>query len=154
MNETGNKNTSPLKPNYLTLVLLVLIFFPAYFLLIEERPASSQVAPVSPVIVPSSTNTLDQSIANAEKNPSYDTFLQLGIDLYSNKEFARSIDAFRKATELNPRSELAWNNIAAAYGELRQWEEEIKACEKALAINPDFQLAKNNLAWAKSQLNK
>lgn len=93
-----------------------------------------------------------ESVLAAEKNPSFETFTQLGMDCYSDKQFPQAINAFKKATELNPGSAIGWNNLAAAYGAVNLWEEEIAACEKALQIDPGYQLAKNNLQWAKEQL--
>ena len=45
----------------------------------------------------------------------------------------------------------AYNNIAADYEDLHQWDLAIEAAKQALKLRPDFQLAKNNLAWAESQ---
>lgn len=61
------------------------------------------------------------------------------------------IEAARAALRLVPTLAEAWNNIAAAYEAMGQWDEAIDAAQQALRINPDFQLAKNNLAWSESQ---
>ena len=45
----------------------------------------------------------------------------------------------------------AYNNIAADYEDLHQWDPAIEAAKQALKLRPDFQLAKNNLAWSESQ---
>jgi tetratricopeptide (TPR) repeat protein len=52
----------------------------------------------------------------------------------------------RQALKLKPDSELAYNNIGAAYAGLRQWDLAIENERQALRIRPDFALAKNNLA--------
>jgi len=56
--------------------------------------------------------------------------------------------------EYNPKGELAFNNIAAAYGNMNNYDAEIEICKRALAINPNLDLAKRNMAWAESQKNK
>ena len=49
---------------------------------------------------------------------------------------------------MRPDYDLAYNNICAAYIELKLWDMAIDACQQAMSLNPDNQLAKNNLAWA------
>ena len=45
----------------------------------------------------------------------------------------------------------AYNNIAAAYEDLHEWEAAIAAAREAVRLRPDFQLAKNNLAYSEEQ---
>ena len=87
-------------------------------------------------------------------SPSYDTYFNLGLTLYQAQRFEESIVAFNKAIGYNDTKAVAWNNLAAAYGSLNKWPEEIEACKRALALDPGMVLAKNNLAWAKAQLAK
>ena len=79
------------------------------------------------------------------------SFLNKSLACYREGNFQGSIDAARKALEADPDSSEAYNNICAAYNELRQWEKAIEAGEQAVKLNPANQLAKNNLAWAKQQ---
>jgi len=59
--------------------------------------------------------------------------------------------AARQALRLDPKSAVAWNNIAAADEGLKRWDDAIDAAKHALALQPDFQLARNNLAWSQQQ---
>lgn len=69
-------------------------------------------------------------------------------------KYAESIAAAQQALKIDPRSAEAWNNIAAGYESMKQWDKAIDAAQKAIALNPNFQLAKNNLAWSLQQKNK
>jgi tetratricopeptide (TPR) repeat protein len=70
-----------------------------------------------------------------------------------NKEgrYAESLAAAKQAVRLDPKSAVAWNNIAAADEGLKRWDDAIAAAQHALALQPDFQLARNNLAWSLEQ---
>jgi hypothetical protein len=65
-----------------------------------------------------------------------------------------AIRAAQQALALDPRSAVAWNNIAAANENLQRWDAAIEAAQRALELQPDFQLAKNNLAWSVEQKGK
>ncbi len=56
--------------------------------------------------------------------------------------------------QLEPDSAEAYNNIAAAAAEEKNWAEAVTAAKEAVRLKPDFQLAKNNLAWAQSELQQ
>ena len=73
------------------------------------------------------------------------------LTLNQAAKFQESITAARAALQIDPGSSVAWNNIAANYEALRQWDQAIEAAQKAISLQPDFQLAKNNLAWSESQ---
>ncbi len=80
-----------------------------------------------------------------------DYWLNVSLAEYQKKNYQASIDAARRALHFNPTSELAYNNLGAAYAALAQWDLAIQNDQQALRLKPDFQLAKNNLAWALSQ---
>jgi Flp pilus assembly protein TadD len=65
--------------------------------------------------------------------------------------YEESIAAAKEALRRNPRSAIAWNDLAAGSAALRRWDDAIGAARTAVALQPDFQLAKNNLAWAEEQ---
>jgi tetratricopeptide (TPR) repeat protein len=54
----------------------------------------------------------------------------------------------REAITLKPDYAEAYNNIAAGYIGLQDWDEAIKNAQEALRINPNFTLARNNLSLA------
>jgi tetratricopeptide (TPR) repeat protein len=74
-------------------------------------------------------------------------FLNRSLQQYQAGQYTESIAAAREALKLAPNSELAYNNIAAAYGGMQMWDEAIQNAREALRIRPDFALAQNNLAW-------
>jgi tetratricopeptide (TPR) repeat protein len=77
----------------------------------------------------------------------------LNLSLRDNQAglFQKSIQDAREALKLRPDYAEAYNNIAAGYEGLHDWDRAIEAAQKAVSLKPDFQLAKNNLAWAKQQ---
>ena len=83
-----------------------------------------------------------------------DGLLNTSLRLYQAGDFQGSIDAARKALALKPDFAEAYNNIAASFASLRQWEEAIQAAREALRLKPDFPLARNNLAWAEAEKQK
>ncbi len=62
--------------------------------------------------------------------------------------YKECIDEARQAIALKPDYAEAYNNVAAGYMGLQNWDEAIKNAQEALRINPDFSLARNNLNLA------
>jgi protein O-mannosyl-transferase len=91
---------------------------------------------------------------NSARSQSSDYWLNVSLSEYQKKNFQASIDAAHRTLQFNPTSELAYNNLGAAYAALAQWDLAIQNDQQALRLKPDFQLAKNNLAWALSQKAK
>ncbi len=77
--------------------------------------------------------------------------LNTSLRLHQSGDFRGSIDAARKALELERDYAEAHNNIAANLASLRQWDEAIAEAREALRLEPDFPLAKNNLRWAENE---
>jgi tetratricopeptide (TPR) repeat protein len=73
--------------------------------------------------------------------------LDRSFEQYQAGKFPESIVTAQEALKLEPHSELAYNNIAAAYGSMQMWDDAIRNAREALRIRPDFALAQNNLAW-------
>ncbi len=91
---------------------------------------------------------------NLPKNLSFDDYMNLSFKKYESKQFEACVGACLLALQLNPSSDVAYNNICAAYNELKEWEKAKKACQEALRINSEFTLAKNNLNWASDMISK
>ena len=70
------------------------------------------------------------------------------LTYYQAGEYRKSLDAAQKALAVKPDSAIAYNNICAAYNQLKQWDDAIAACGRAIAIDPNYELAKNNLGVA------
>ena len=77
----------------------------------------------------------------------------LNASLRDNRagRYEQSIQDARAALRLRPDYAEAYNNIAAAYASMHEWDNAISAAQNAVRLKPDFQLAKNNLAWAEAE---
>ncbi len=78
-------------------------------------------------------------------------WLNRSLNDFQAGHFQNSIADAQEALRLRPAYAEAYNNIAAAYNSMHQWDAAIVAARTAVSLKPDFQLAKNNLAWALSQ---
>jgi len=97
-------------------------------------------------------NAAPQSLQAASASArTADDYLTLSLNYYRTGRFQDSIKAAQEALKLQPTYAEAYNNIAAAYAELRDWDRAIEAAREAVRLKPGFQLAQNNLAWAESQ---
>jgi len=76
---------------------------------------------------------------------SADYWINASLYQYQGGNYEACMTMARQALKLKPDSELAYNNIGAAYAGLRQWDLAIENERQALRIRPDFALAKNNL---------
>ena len=84
------------------------------------------------------------------ENYSYSQWINLSLELYREKDYAKCILCCKKALEIKPNSAVAYNNICSAYNQMGAYEKALKACKKALEINPQMIRAKNNLKLAQS----
>ena len=57
----------------------------------------------------------------------------------------RSVAESEQAIRLNPHVAAYFNNLCAAYNDLKKYAEAQAACQSALRIDPAFQLARANL---------
>jgi tetratricopeptide (TPR) repeat protein len=80
-----------------------------------------------------------------------ESLLETSLVLYRLGKFEESAAAARRATELRPDWDLAWNNVCAALNRLGRLDEAIAAGEKAVLLNPGNELARNNLKWARDE---
>ncbi len=100
----------------------------------------------------------DSAIAAAEHTvslrPSAENFLQLSLEYYNAGRFNDCVSAARHALKLRPNYAEAYNNIAAGYQGLHDWDASIDALRQALRIKPNYPLAKNNLALSQAMKRK
>ena len=121
--------------------------------------AEKQALRLKPDFVIARNNLLDdlhrQTTAKSAPAPrTPEDFLNLSLRLNQAGQYRASIAAAQAALRLRPVYAEAWNNIAAGYSSLHEWDQAIEAAQQAIRIKPDFQLAKNNLAWALAQKQK
>lgn len=106
---------------------------------------------------PTPNSELETAKDKALTNPSFLTYLNLGLLYYKTGEYQNCINITIKALEYPATPEkqaIAYNNLCSAYNVLNMPEEAIKAGEKAISLQPDFELAKNNLKAALSLKKK
>jgi tetratricopeptide (TPR) repeat protein len=90
----------------------------------------------------------------AQAGSPVDALINASLARYQAGDYAGTIAEAEAALKLNPRSELAWNNIGAGHAGLGEWAAAVDAEKQALAIKPDFQLARNNLAAYSARLGQ
>ncbi|MDN3205516.1 tetratricopeptide repeat protein [Algoriphagus sediminis] len=103
-------------------------------------------------------NNLSDAINAAEiqnrdsnpKNSSADDFLDLSLTFYNNGDFLSCIKAAQRSNEISPSS-AAFNNICAAYNQLKKYDKAIEACNQALKLDTSNKLARGNLNFANSK---
>lgn len=88
------------------------------------------------------------------KMPSYENHIALGLELAAAKRNDEAIAAYTKATTINPKAPLAWNNLCAELNGQHRFGEALQYCEKAVQADPNFTLAKNNLEFAKAKITE
>lgn len=114
-----------------------------------------QLAKNNLILAEGSSGLSDNKIAaGAQEQLSAEAYLTLSLTYFNQQKFKECIDACRKALELKPDYDLAYNNICAAYNQLQEWDKAIVAGEKGLKINPTNALLKGNLAAAYKGKNK
>jgi superkiller protein 3 len=97
---------------------------------------------------------LDKQALVPEKERNIQFYINYGLAFIKIGEYDKSIEAFTKIFDYEPKSIVAYNNIGTAYMLSNRVEEGVDAFKKAVAINPEDQLSKNNLAWGMSELEK
>jgi len=82
---------------------------------------------------------------------SADLLLKLSDAAFRAGHYAESVIAARRALAIRPDFPEAYNNLAAAYNAMHQWDDGIQNALQAMRLRPDYQLAQNNLRWAIAQ---
>jgi tetratricopeptide (TPR) repeat protein len=135
-------------------VIVLLFAMPLIYLFYKTNGLPENTVGESDSITQPATADLSVLEKAVAENPNYDNLINLSMAYINNQMPGKSIDHLNKATELNPNSAIAYNNLGVAYTMLQQYQNGIDACAKALQIDSSFQLAKNNLAWATGEKNK
>jgi tetratricopeptide (TPR) repeat protein len=81
-------------------------------------------------------------------------YLNMSLIHYRAGRFPDCIAAATEALKLRPRYPEAYNNMAAAYRGMEQWDQAVEAAKQALRIKPNFEKAQMNLARAEERSRK
>ena len=65
-----------------------------------------------------------------------------------NRNEQAALDAFKRATELDPKNKYAWNGLGAAYMALQRNDDAIAAFKKQLDLNPYDSYANGGIGYA------
>lgn len=100
---------------------------------------------------PQNSDKLVELQQTADKTPSYENKIALGLELANQNRLDEAIVAYEQAVQINPKAPIAHNNICAAFNSQGRYADAIESCEKALKAEPNFELAKNNLQFAREK---
>jgi len=158
MSEKKKNPEASLKLNFATSIVLLVVLIPLLYTVVVNLQKTEPQPEIKPLEVRRTqlinpATAIQTALQVATAKPDYSTYIELGLAYYNAQQYAESIKAWEKALEYNPKGDLAYNNIAAAYGALKNWDAEIEICKRALAINPKLELAKRNLDWATKMKN-
>lgn len=92
------------------------------------------------------------ALSNIAQNPTPENYIELSLAYYNEGLFEKCIEAANEALKLKPDYDLAYNNICAAYNELKEWAKAAEAGQKGLQINPLNKLIQGNLNVSKRNL--
>ncbi len=115
-------------------VALILIFILLYPLLKSPSPLSSE--PSSEQVETSPTLTAPEATvqANPESAPAQ---FELGNTYVRTGEWAKAVQAYRKAIELDPNYQTAYANLGVVYYQQGQFDLAASQYEKALELDPN-----------------
>ena len=88
------------------------------------------------------------------KSPTEENYINLSLAEYNEGNFLGCVKASEEVLKINPKSDIAYNNICAAYNMLKDWEKAAEAGRKGLEMNPKNQLLQNNLKVSLDNLKK
>lgn len=94
---------------------------------------------------------LDTTNINGPKLPQdlkADDLIAAGQSALQNHNSQAAADAFKRATELDPKNKYAWNGLGAAYMGLQRYEDSIAAFKKQLELNPYDSYANGGIGYA------
>ena len=81
-------------------------------------------------------------------SPSYGSYMLLGNSYVYTRDYEPSIEAYKKAIQIDPKNVRAYYQLGISYDYQRRYEESIKVYNDVLKIDPDHQGARYYLAVA------
>lgn len=97
---------------------------------------------------------IEKQTQTPEKDRNVQFYVNYGLNYMKIGEYDKSIEAWNKIFETDPKSIVALNNIGTVLMMKSQVDEAASMFKKAVEINPEDQLSKNNLAWAMMEVEK
>lgn len=135
--------------SYLLAGIIILFLIPLFYLFYsrskEEKAPESQATTVQQ---PTAVEALEQA---ATANPNLQNLIDLGIAYQKNGMAHKSIGVLKRATVIDPKSAVAFNDLGVGYIMIKQFGQGEIALKKSIELAPDFQLAKNNLDWLNAE---
>jgi len=80
------------------------------------------------------------------------SWVDKGDEFYDKDEYEQAIDAYKKATEINPDYFNGWHCLGTAYHWNKQYEKAIEALKRALQIDPEWSWTWYYIGLAKEEL--
>ncbi|SFW17458.1 tetratricopeptide repeat protein [Selenomonas ruminantium] len=93
----------------------------------------------------SQRQTINNKIAVNERNFTALEWLYKGFDYFQRGNYTKSIECNKKALEIQPNCDYAWNNLGVNYQQLGDIHKAIECTKKVTMINPKFDAAWHNL---------
>lgn len=75
-------------------------------------------------------------------------YFQAGLQYQKEREFAKALEAYQRAVEINPSNAAAHNNLGVVYRDLGRLDDALDQYQKSLTLDPGFVEARNNLGVA------
>jgi tetratricopeptide (TPR) repeat protein/transglutaminase-like putative cysteine protease len=98
--------------------------------------------------------SIEAITGSAPANASADTLTSAGHRAIEERDYARAVEMLERATKLEPKHKLAWNNLGRAYLGLADYEKSITAYRKQIEINPYDEFAYGALGHSLRQLDR
>ena len=75
-------------------------------------------------------------------------FYALGFAYYNKEEYAKAVEAYKQAIEINPQKDEFYYNIGIVYNEIEKYDKAIEVYTKVIEINPQREEAYYNIGFA------
>lgn len=83
----------------------------------------------------------------SKANVTAQEYIDVGMGLYSIKDYLSSIELWNKVKSNDPLYATAQNNLASSYIQMEKFNEAERAITKALKLEPNNQMFANNKKW-------
>jgi protein involved in polysaccharide export with SLBB domain len=126
------------------LIFLLALGLPVLATAQEQQQATPQNDAVKSTEKPAGASAQQQPVA--ERKDATD-FYKIGLAHYESKQFKDAVDAFKRASRLNPKDADIQYNLGLAYYSSNMYKEAAKAYEQATRLRPDWADAHFRLGW-------